>query len=109
MKLPVRICPDSGSYVTASHSACPSPCTAPPSTCPVAICGLTTRPMSFTDAYDTTCTCPVSGSTSTSHTWHAFGQDGPPTAFVMSTSMRAPGWRAASSKSPMPRSVPFTA
>ena len=51
------------------------PCTAPPSTWPRTIVGLTTRPMSLTDAVGDDARrrrCP--GSISTSQTWQAFGQ-----------------------------------
>jgi hypothetical protein len=109
MKLPVTSWPLPSSYTTSSQSACPSPCIAPPSTWPRAIVGLTTRPMSLTDEYATTRTSPVSGSTSTSQTWHAFGQVGPPATVFESRWIRCPGWRPARANRSIARSVPTTA
>ena len=76
---------------------------------PATIIGLTTRPMSLTDAYETTSTSPVSGSISTSQTWQPFGQVG-------AAGGRSPlrdgcarsGCLPASANRSMPRSVPTT-
>src|SRR5664280_2184648 len=89
-------------------SAWPIPWTAPPSTWPCAMTGLTTRPMSLTDAYETTRTSPVAGSISTSQTWQPFGQVGPSTVVDASTWMRDAACLPASANRSMPRSVPTT-
>src|SRR5213594_1021519 len=60
------------------------PCAAPPSSCPMTIIGLTTRPTSLTDQYAATSTAPVSGSTSTSQMWQPLGHVGPATELVES-------------------------
>ena len=84
------------------------PCTAPPSSWPRTIIGLTTRPTSLTDAYATTATWPVCGSISTSLMWQPLGHDGPATAVTDSMKMRCSLCRAASAKRSMLKSVPAT-
>src|SRR5207244_1613282 len=64
------------------------------------------RPMSSQLTMRASRTSPVSGSTSTSQAWAPLGQEGVEGVSVAETRNAFCGWRAASSASPMARSVP---